>query len=44
MTCTGGRLAACPNWKVNRPSPVMSAVELNRCSGAFSLSLWSDSG
>ena len=26
MTCTGGRLAACLEWKINRPSPVMSAV------------------
>lgn len=26
MTCTGGRLAACHEWKIDRPSPVMSDV------------------
>ncbi len=26
MTCTGGRLAACLEWKINHPSPVMSDV------------------
>jgi hypothetical protein len=26
MTCTGGRLAACLEWQVDRPSPVMSDV------------------
>lgn len=26
MTCTGERLAACFEWEIHRPSPVMSAV------------------